>query len=421
MHLDVQTLSVVNVFVTTLLGALLVFSGLQNRAAQALLWWGAGFIAIGAGLGLAALGAGLAGAEGASVIADATAGLILFGYAVNWSGVRLFERRALLPFVVLGAPLCWLVFCRLPGIAERPGLPALAFAVALAGFALIAAAEFWRGRAVRLPSRRPLALVLCGQSVLLVALGVLLQPWFTDQAATEQVLFGLLGFGTLPFAVVMAFLELSIAKERLDGRTKAKAATDPLTGVACRRAFLDGLADALARLPIAVEETAVLVFDLDGLRRCNEKFGHAVGDEVLQLFATSAAATLGGEALFGRLGGDEFAACITVGDLDEAFAIADRVRRNFNLVMARRFTNEPKVTEVSIGVALGNDPRAAPAEAVSRAEQALARAKELGGNRVELDAPAPTGLPAHTPSIVPIIGRDRVVAPLGMRRWQAHR
>lgn len=41
MHLDVQTLSVVTVFITALLGALLVFAGLQNRSIRAPMWWGA--------------------------------------------------------------------------------------------------------------------------------------------------------------------------------------------------------------------------------------------------------------------------------------------------------------------------------------------------------------------------------------------
>lgn len=40
MHLDMQTLSVVTVFVTALLGALLIFAGLQNRSILAPMWWG---------------------------------------------------------------------------------------------------------------------------------------------------------------------------------------------------------------------------------------------------------------------------------------------------------------------------------------------------------------------------------------------
>jgi hypothetical protein len=54
MHLDVGTLSVVTVFVTALLGALLVFAGLQNRTIRAPMWWGAANIVGALGLGLGA-------------------------------------------------------------------------------------------------------------------------------------------------------------------------------------------------------------------------------------------------------------------------------------------------------------------------------------------------------------------------------
>jgi hypothetical protein len=52
MHLDVQTLSVVTVFITALLGALLVFAGLQNSSIRAPMWWGAAHIVNACGLGL---------------------------------------------------------------------------------------------------------------------------------------------------------------------------------------------------------------------------------------------------------------------------------------------------------------------------------------------------------------------------------
>ena len=55
MHLDVQTLCVVTVFITALLGVLLVFAGLQNRSIRAPMWWGAAHIVNAAGLGLLSL------------------------------------------------------------------------------------------------------------------------------------------------------------------------------------------------------------------------------------------------------------------------------------------------------------------------------------------------------------------------------
>src|ERR1700744_5997648 len=93
MNLDFETLSVVTVFVTALVGALLVFAGLQNRSIRAPVWWGAAHIVNAAGLGLS-----LALSRAPDVAADfATSDLgnafILLGYGLTWSGARIFDGR----------------------------------------------------------------------------------------------------------------------------------------------------------------------------------------------------------------------------------------------------------------------------------------------------------------------------------------
>ena len=75
MHLDVQTLSVVTVFITALLGALLVFAGLQNRSIRAPMWWGAAHIVNASGLGLMTS----RGAVPDFVTIDIANALVLFG------------------------------------------------------------------------------------------------------------------------------------------------------------------------------------------------------------------------------------------------------------------------------------------------------------------------------------------------------
>ena len=108
-----------------------------------------------------------------------------------------------------------------------------------------------------------------------------------------------------------------------------------------------------------------------------------------------------------------------VGDLDEAYAIADRVRRNF-AAAAARYGNEELLPSVSGGVTLGCDPDAGLADLLSIVDRALYRAKEHGRNRVELETPAASEASSGAPSIVPIIGPDRAArAPQsGGRRWR---
>jgi diguanylate cyclase (GGDEF)-like protein len=418
MHLDVQTLSVVTVFVTALLGALLVFAGLQNRSIRAPMWWGAAHIVNACGLGLLTS----RGAAPDFVTNDIANALILVGYGLTWTGARVFDGRNAQVLQVLLAPAIWLALCRVPVFAANPDIEVIVVSTMLAALALRAAEELWRGRTEPLMSRGPAVAVLLAYAAVLLARvpATLLAPGFQDDSLMRGVSFTLLTFGTLLFTVVMAFLQLNMTKERTELKHKINALIDPLSGVANRRAFLDEAAGLLARHETGHEFLAVLLFDLDRFKQINDHCGHAVGDAVLQKFASTATDTLGTDILFARIGGEEFASCLPVGDIDEAYAIADRVRRNFAVASAC-FGSDRLSPSVSVGVTLGCDPEATITDLLSIVDRALYRAKELGRNRVETEMPSDGEAAIGAPSIVPIIGPDRSAGapqPIG-RRWRA--
>ena len=60
----------------------------------------------------------------------------------------------------------------------------------------------------------------------------------------------------------------------------------------------------------------MLLFDLDRFKSINDRFGHAVGDEALKLFAATAGGVMRSDDIFGRIGGEEFAA-IVAGDAQD--------------------------------------------------------------------------------------------------------
>jgi diguanylate cyclase (GGDEF)-like protein len=132
---------------------------------------------------------------------------------------------------------------------------------------------------------------------------------------------------------------------------------------------------------------------------------------VLQTFARVASTTLGSDVLFGRIGGEEFASLLPVGDLGEAFAIADRVRRNFAEAAAGSGEGELLPT-VSVGVTLGLDSKTEVEDLLLIADEALYRAKANGRNRVEANAPDKAEEPraVSAPSIVPLLGARRAGA-----------
>jgi diguanylate cyclase (GGDEF)-like protein len=97
--------------------------------------------------------------------------------------------------------------------------------------------------------------------------------------------------------------------------------------------------------------------------------------------------------LFGRIGGEEFAAAVAVRESDEAAALAEQVRRNFESDAAPHGIGD-LVPTVSVGITVGHDPQNLTVKALlAAADRALYGAKSGGRNRVEsgtatVDAPA---------------------------------
>ena len=383
MSLDVQPLSVVTVFVTALLGALLVFAGLQNRAVRAPMVWGSAYI-------VGAVGLALLTTHGSApdwIAIDIANALVLLGSALTWAGARLFDARPVRPGLVLSAPALWLIACAVPGFSTDINLRVALASALMAMLAAVTAEEFWRGRAEPLMSRWPTVCALLAYAAALLARipATLLSPILQGQSLMSGVSFAVLAFGTLLFTVVLAFLLLNMTKERTELQHKIASLIDPLSGVPNRRAFLDGANRLLIQQSRDFEPLAVFLFDLDRFKTINDQLGHGTGDTVLQIFASSASRTLGSDILFGRIGGEEFAAVLPVGDLGEAVAIADRVRRNFANAAVEHGTPD-LIPTVSVGVTLGCNPKLPVAGLLAAADQALYRAKANGRNRVECSA-----------------------------------
>ena len=310
------------------------------------------------------------------------------------------------PLVVVFAPILWLIACRMPVFADDVNLRVVVLSAMLAMLAAATAEEFWRGREEPLMSRWPTVIVLLAYAAALLARipATYFSPMLDNHSLMSSVSFALLAFGTLLFTVVMAFLLLNMTKERTELQHKINSLVDPLSGVANRRAFLDGAGRLFAQQAVERETLALLLFDLDRFKAINDRMGHAVGDRVLQTFAQTASSTLGADVLFGRIGGEEFASLLAVGDLGEAFAVADRVRRNFGQAGAR-FAEDDLAPSVSVGVTLGLDAGTGIDTLLEVADRALYRAKSNGRNRVETAQPfdAADDSLARAPSIIPLL------------------
>lgn len=171
-------------------------------------------------------------------------------------------------------------------------------------------------------------------------------------------------------------------RRRLEQQLRVLAATDPLTGLANRRHWLDIAEQEIGRSRRHGEPLAVLVIDLDFFKTINDSHGHAVGDRALVAFAQVCRDQLRGHDTVGRMGGEEFAILLPATDLAAAADAAERIRRAVDSVTVPLGGAEPVRLSVSIGVALVGAADTDIDVAIARADEALYRAKQTGRNRV---------------------------------------
>ena len=176
--------------------------------------------------------------------------------------------------------------------------------------------------------------------------------------------------------------ELSTLKEDFV-RIKEEAFTDPLTRVGNRKSFdrtMQGVLDTARN----ENSDACLIFgDVDHFKSFNDTWGHLVGDQVLQLVASTLRANTKGRDLVARYGGEEFALVLPHTDLENAVSLANKLRQEISSRrLTRKTTNEliGHVT-ISFGVAKirANDTVSSVTE---RADKCLYLAKARGRNCV---------------------------------------
>jgi diguanylate cyclase (GGDEF)-like protein/PAS domain S-box-containing protein len=170
--------------------------------------------------------------------------------------------------------------------------------------------------------------------------------------------------------------EKNVALERL-------ASHDSLTGCLTRRAFFERMAQARQDARRSRKPLSCMALDIDKFKAVNDRFGHVVGDRVIEEVGRVLVSSLRAVDLVGRYGGDEFFIGMPGCDLDQGLALADKLRRAIEERCVAVFSDVSglRIT-VSIGVATSNDGDSALADLIEQADKALYDAKAKGRNRV---------------------------------------
>jgi diguanylate cyclase (GGDEF)-like protein len=329
---------------------------------------------------------GMYGSVSDLVSIDLANAILFTSFAFTWTGARVFDHRKIRPILLFGGATLWLALCRIPSIESSWGLRVLFSSGIITAYTWATAYEFWRGRSEPLVSRWPAIFMLFAHGALYLLrtpFGAML-PWRPSSSQVfESVWLTVLSFEALLFTISIAFILLAMAKERTEYRHKTASLIDPLTGVANRRAFLQDGEAQLKRQAIDPRPTAVMLLDLDNFKAINDRFGHAVGDRVLQLFADVGSASMRRLDIFGRLGGEEFAALLVDTTRERALAVAEQIRSTFAEATGE-VDGKPVVATVSIGVVISYDAVLDLSALLAQADHALYRAKDNGRNRIEV-------------------------------------
>lgn len=193
-------------------------------------------------------------------------------------------------------------------------------------------------------------------------------------------------------------VQTSAALREATAQLEHLATTDPLTGILNRRAFFDRFAAELRRSQRYGRSLAVVMFDLDGFKGMNDRWGHPFGDFVLEETARIVTENLRDSDVVARYGGEEIVLLLPETTSEQAQAVAEKLREAIEQHPFRLAEGGPQeAVQITVSAGVASVPLSealAVGELIGRADRALYVAKRSGKNRVVVDEEQPAPLPA---------------------------
>ncbi len=387
MYVDLHTLYLLAIGTLLASGGMLFWEHRTNPGrSKALRILAAGFATLALGCAAALLRHSLPGSIG-SAISNL---IILSGYLLVLGGVAsLSGRRHRLVSVLLwmGMALVWAAWD--PQRQETVWSYVSSIPIAIANAMM--AWEILKCDGMGTLRSRYIVAGATGIHALLYAARALALPWMaaTYGQAVQTLAGKITIYEGVLYSVILPMALLKLIRDETHGQLLRESQTDYLTRLGNRKWFFEQGTKIINGRP-ENRPISVLAFDLDRFKSINDAYGHHIGDMVLKSFAEIAQSVLGSGVVLARMGGEEFAALLSGEDARRAEALGDTIAKRFAETIPDSIESIGIPTTVSIGLAQFEDEIPTLADGLAAADQALYRAKALGGNRLEAAGGAQT-------------------------------
>ncbi len=183
------------------------------------------------------------------------------------------------------------------------------------------------------------------------------------------------------FGILTQQFLIGLRRALLYQKVQGLTIMDALTGVYCRRYFLERFSEELKRSKKNKLCLTFLMIDIDNFKQFNDRYGHLVGDAILRQVSKIILLAVRQIDFIGRYGGEEISVILAETNKEQAIFAAERIRQSIAAEVVKVYDEVLKVT-VSIGVSIFPDNAQSMQNLIEMADQALYLAKETGKNKV---------------------------------------
>lgn len=201
-----------------------------------------------------------------------------------------------------------------------------------------------------------------------------------SQTAINSAILGLVIGSFLAYFYTSKITSYEHSLKEQNSSLNLLASTDYLTGIMNKRMFNDISEHYFQTAQKDRLNLTLLLLDLDHFKKVNDTYGHQAGDILLKNFVKNTKGLLNKSDIFARIGGEEFAILLSQSDIDGAYMLAEKIRKETQNLFVKYEGQDICVT-TSIGISQNRKTDTAFENIFSRADTALYHAKSSGRNK----------------------------------------